>query len=76
MDGLAPGRARPDARSAPFTEDPSTVAAGGITKALVERHGATITVRSSPQTGTTFTIDLAGDGTSFAQVTASPAADA
>lgn len=47
-----------------------------ITKALVEQHGATITVRSSPQTGTTFTIDLAGDGTSFAQVTASPAADA
>lgn len=47
-----------------------------ITKALVEQHGAAIAVASSPETGTTFTIHLAGDGTSFAQVTSSPVADA
>ena len=47
-----------------------------ITKALVEQHGGAIHVRSDRESGTTFEIVLAGDGTSFAQVSASPATDA
>ena len=46
-----------------------------ITKALVEQHGGSIEVASARETGTTFTVILAGDGTSFSQVTPSPPAD-
>ena len=47
-----------------------------ITKAIVQEHGASISVTSDRSSGTTFEILLTGDGTSFAQVSASPAADA
>ena len=41
-----------------------------ITKALVEEHGGTIHVFSSPETGTTFEIRLGGDGVVFSQMSA------
>src|SRR5262245_50808130 len=61
-----------------FESNTGTASAPGlaVAKALVEEHGGSIHVTSSPETGTTFEIRLGGDGTSFAKVTASPRSDA